>query len=434
MGIIGKREGTMNERKSTEALQDIVSRAPGSQRPGWRKRWVYILGIVLLAALLFPLVRSGKDSRGRYATEPATVGNLSVAVSATGTLQPTTSIDVGSEQSGTLASVLVQEDDRVKRGQLLAQIDLAKLQDAVSKSRASLAAAEASVAQAKATVAESRASLSRMRHVSQLSGGKVPSQAEMETAEASLERALANEASANAAVLQAQAAWKTDETNLSKGAIRSPVDGVILSRKVEPGQTVVASMTIPVLFTLAEDLTAMELQVKVDEADVSSVKLGQPASFTVSAWPGRTFPATIKRVGIGSTITDNVVTYKTVLTVKNEDLALRPGMTATASIVTAQRENVLLVPNAALRFSPPAQDGEATGGSFVSSLLPRPPADAKRPTASSAGAPQVWILTESGPRAVAVKTGVTNGRQTEITGGDLKAGMAVITEYQEARP
>jgi len=362
------------------------------------------------------------------------MGNLMVTVSATGTLQPTTSIDVGSEQSGTLAAVLVQENDHVKRGQLLAQLDLAKLQDAVTKSRAALAAAEAAVAQAKATVAESRASLARMRQVAELSGGKVPSKTEMETAEATFERALANEASARAAVMQAQASLKTDETNLTKGTIRSPVNGVVLSRKVEPGQTVVAAMTIPVLFTLAEDLTAMELQVKVDEADVSNVKLGQPASFTVSAWPGRTFPATIQRVGLGSTITDNVVTYKTVLTVKNEDLALRPGMTATASIVTAQRKNVLSVPHAALRFSPPSKSNGTNNGSFVSNLLPRPPSDVKRPNTAPTDNPQVWVMSDSGPQAIAVKTGVSNGRQTEIVGGDLKPGMAVITEYQEARP
>ncbi|HMX15899.1 MAG TPA: efflux RND transporter periplasmic adaptor subunit, partial [Rhodocyclaceae bacterium] len=359
---------------------------------------------------------------------------LMVTVSATGTLQPTTSIDVGSEQSGTLAAVLVQENDRVKRGQLLARLDLAKLEDAVTKSRAALAAAEATVAQARATVAEAKASLARMRQVSELSKGKVPSKTEMETAEAAMERAVANEASARASVQQAQAALKTDETNLSKGTIRSPVDGVVLSRKVEPGQTVVAAMTIPVLFTLAEDLTSMELQVKVDEADVSNVKLGQPAGFTVSAWPGRSFPATIRRVGLGSTITDNVVTYKTVLSVKNDDLALRPGMTATASIVTAQRENALLVPNAALRFTPPAKSDDAKGGSFVSSLMPRPPAEARRPAAASADNPQVWVLTDRGPQAIPVRSGVSNGRQTEIVGGDLKAGMAVITEYQEVRP
>lgn len=424
----------MSEQNSTDDLQSILNQSSPRLGFGSRRRWIIIGGGVLLLLVLLLFIRGGKDSLGHFVTEPATMGNLIVTVSATGILQPTTSIDVGSEQSGTLASVLVQENDYVRRGQLLAQLDLAKLQDAVNKSRAALAAAEATVAQARATVTESKASLARMRQVAELSGGKVPSKAEMETAEATLERALANEASANAAVLQAQATLKTDETNLSKGTIRSPVDGVVLSRKVEPGQTLVAAMTIPVLFTLAEDLTNMELQVKVDEADVSSVNLGQPASFTVSAWPGRTFPATIRRVGIGSTINDNVVTYKTLLNVKNEDMALRPGMTATASIVTAQRKDVLLVPNAALRFSPPSEGDDSKGGSFVSNLLPRPPSDAKSPNAAPAENPRVWVMSDAGPQAIAVKTGVSNGRQTEIVGGDLKLGMAVITEYQEVRP
>jgi HlyD family secretion protein len=235
-------------------------------------------------------------------------------------------------------------------------------------------------------------------------------------------------------VVQAQAALKTDETNLAKGTIRSPVDGVVLLREIEPGQTVVASMTIPVLFTLAEDLTKMELQVKVDEADVGNVQVGQPATFTVAAWPGRNFPASIQRVGLGSTITDNVVTYKTVLEVHNDDLALRPGMTATATIITAQRENVLLLPNAALRFTPPQTDATSQESGFVASLLPRPPsAPKKRNGTTLSGTPQVWVLDSRGPQAVLVKTGVSNGRLTEIVGGDLQAGMAVITEYQEAK-
>lgn len=424
----------MNDQNPSDALKSILAQAPRGLRWSRRRLWLAASGLSVLLLMLALAMRGGSDSRGRYVTEPAATGNLLVVVSATGTLQPTTSIDVGSEQSGTLAAVLVQENDHVKRGQLLAQLDLAKLQDAVSKSRAALAAAEASVAQAKATVTEAKASLARMRQVAELSGGKVPAKTELETAEAALERAIANESSARANVLQTQASLKTDETNLAKGTIRSPVDGVVLARKVEPGQTVVAAMTIPVLFTLAQDLTIMELQVKVDEADVANVKLGQPASFTVSAWPGRSFPATIQRVGIGSTITDNVVTYKTVLAVKNEDLALRPGMTATASIVTAQRENVLLVPNAALRFTPPAKAGESDRGSFVSNLLPRPPTEEKRAGAVPTGSPQVWVATDGVPQAIAVKTGVSNGRQTEIVGGALKAGMAVITEYQEAKP
>jgi HlyD family secretion protein len=304
----------------------------------------------------------------------------------------------------------------------------------VAKSRAAVAAAEATVAQMEATVAESRANLNRQRHVAELSGGKVPSRTELESAEASYQRAVANVDSARAAVVQARATLKSDETNIAKAVIRAPINGVVLARKVEPGQTVVAAMTTPILFTVAEDLTQMELQVKVDEADVGSVKIGQPASFTVSAWSGRSFPATIQRVGIGSTTTDNVVTYKTVLGVANDDLALRPGMTATARIVTANRENVLLVPNAALRFTPPSTSETRQQGSYISRLMPRPPQVKKTPAkTATTGTPQVWVLRDGQPSAVPVSVGTSNGRQTEITGGELKAGTAVITDYQDVK-
>lgn len=418
-----------------EQLRALLgAEAPRAFFTARRKRFaLWALGLLLLVWLLLP---GGKKSGGQYITEKAEDGHLVVTVSASGTLQPTKSVDVGSELSGTLAQVLAQENDHVKKGQLLAELDPAKLQDAVNKSRASLASAQAAVAQAQATVAESKANLARMRHVAELSGGKVPAKSDLDSAEAALLRAEANDASAKATVMQAEAALKTDETNLGKSKIRSPVDGVVLTRKVEPGQTVVAAMTIPVLFTIAEDLTRMELQIKVDEADVANVKLGQAAHFTVAAWPGRRFPATLQRVGIGSTITDNVVTYKTVLSVKNDDLALRPGMSASAAIITAQRDKVLLVPNAALRFSPPkAPEEKKAQGSFVSNLLPRPPHnDLPRPAAANGNAPQVWMLDSNNqPQALAVTVGVSNGRHTEITGGELKAGMAVITDYQDVK-
>lgn len=421
---------------SKEALQIILGTGAETSLPP-KQRWRSVIAaLVLLSVLIFLFVPDGKQNGRQYAAELAMRGDLVVTVSASGRLEPTTSVDVGSEMSGTVARVLVQENDPVKKGQLLAQLDLTKLNDAVTRSKAELASAQASVAQARATVAESRASLTRMLRVAEISGGKVPAQTELEKAEAALQRAVANEASARALVEQAKAALKTDETNLAKGTIRSPVDGVVLSRKIEPGQTVVSAMSIPVLFTLAEDLANMELQVKVDEADVGKVKVGQPATFTVSAWPARDFPATIRRVSLGSTIVDNVVTYKTVLEVRNDELALRPGMTATATIVTARRENVLLVPNAALRFTPPETVPPRQETSFVSRLLPRPPAESKqRNGAAASGSPKVWIVdADKQPKAVPVQIGETNGRLTEIVAGDLKPDMAVITDYQDPKP
>lgn len=422
---------------SQEALRDLLNTANKKPWPGRRKTLWIGGGILLLLIVAIAIFAGGsKAQQGQFVTTEVVVDKLLVTASASGTLQPTKSVDVGSELSGTLASVLVQENDTVKKGQLLAQLDTAKLTDTVAKSQAALAAAEAGVALAQATVAESKAALARMQRVAELSGGKVPAKTELDTAEAAMQRAIASEASARADVVQAKATLKTDQTNLGKATIRSPVDGVVLTRKVEPGQTVAAAMTTPVLFVLAEDLSKMELQVKVDEADVGNVHDGQTASFTVSAWSGRQFPASIQRVGLGSTTTDNVVTYKTILQVNNDDLALRPGMTATATIITASREKALLVPNGALRFTPPGAGGQVAERSFISRLMPGPPpspAKQKTVTATGNGEAQVWIMGDNGPQAVAVKTGVSNGRQTEILSGDLQAGMAVITDYQEAK-
>jgi HlyD family secretion protein len=430
-----KSTDTQSTDTSSAALVALLSQNK-HEDGGRRQRWLIGGGIAIVAVLWLAFSGGNGQPAGQFVTEEAVVGNLVVTASASGTLQPTKSVDVGSELSGTLSSVLVQENDVVKKGQLLAQLDTAKLKDAVSISQAAVAAAEASVAQAQATVAETTASLNRMRQVAELSGGKVPAKTELETADAARQRAIASLASARADVVQARATAKTDETNLGKATIRSPVDGVVLTRKVEPGQTVVAAMTTPVLFVLAEDLAKMELQVKVDEADVGNVKTGQTASFTVSAWPGRKFPASIQRVGLGSTTTDNVVTYKTILRVNNDDLALRPGMTATATIVTASRDKVLLVPNAALRFTPPGEGVGAKERGIVARLMPGPPPEApkNRPVAAKgSGDGQVWVLVDGQPQAVALKTGVSNGRQTEVLGGDLPVGAAVISDYQAAK-
>jgi HlyD family secretion protein len=423
---------------NTNDLPDFLKTGASSSGRS-KRRWA--IGSIALAVIVAGLYFAGRSGTTpvQYRTEEATTGKLVVSISASGSLAPTRSVDVGSELSGTIESILVEENDKVSKGQIVARLEPSKLQDTVTKSRAAVAVAEATVAQMEATVAESRANLNRQRQVSELSGGKVPSKTELETAEADYQRAVANVASAKATVVQARATLKSDETNISKAVIRAPINGVVLTRKVEPGQTVAAQMTTPVLFTIAEDLTKMQLQVKVDEADVGTVQLGQPATFTVSSWPGRNFPAVIQRVGIGSTTTDNVVTYKTVLDVNNDDLSLRPGMTATARIVTAKRDDVLLVPNAALRFTPAATSDNtpSTGTSFLSKLMPRGPRQPGKKTGGKgqiSGAAQVWVVQDGHPFAVQVTAGLSNGRQTEITDGDLKAGMAVITDYQEAKP
>jgi len=425
----------MNDTATPSANQEkTLQQLIGATSARRSSRWLWLGGALIIgvgAAWLF--LRAGEEAAAlRYTTAPVEVGTLVVKVSATGNLQPTNTVDVGSELSGIIAKVLVDDNDAVKQGQVLAQLDLSQLRDAVAKSQALLAAAEAQVLQTQATVAEADAALSRYRQVAQLSGGKVPSRSEMDTAEAVAKRARANEASAHASVTEARANLQSNETNLAKASIRSPINGVVLSRQVDPGQTVAASFQAPVLFQLAEDLTKMELQVDVDEADVGQVKAGQKAVFGVDAWPGREYTAVITRVGFGSQEADGVVSYRTVLEVGNDDLSLRPGMTGTAEITTLTRDNALLVPNAALRFTPPATtvgDKKKSGGSVMSALMPRPPRQTPKVQAkANGGAPRVWVMRDGRPVAVDVKTGATNGRLTEITAGDLKAGMDVITE------
>jgi HlyD family secretion protein len=397
--------------------------------------WLALAGAVAGAWVAYAWFVSTENNRQpRYQTEAAWRGELVVKVAATGNLQPTNQVDVGSELSGIIEKVYVQENDQVKRGEVLARLDVSKLEDAVAKSQANLVQAQAQVQQMQATVTEARANLGRLREVAELSGGKVPSKAELDTAEANLQRAVANVASAKAAVVQVRANLKSDETNLAKASIRSPINGVVLTRKVEPGQTVAASLQAPVLFTLAEDLSQMELHVNVDEADVGQVRPGQPADFHVAAWPNRSYPAQILRVDYGSQTTDQVVTYLTVLKVDNRDLSLRPGMTATAEITTATLKDVLLIPAAALRFAPPTGGTEKAGddgGGLVSALLPRPPRPVSSrlpPARKKNGMQQIWVLRDGHPTPLEVKAGLTDGRLTEVLDGPLQPGMLVITD------
>ncbi len=409
----------------------------------WYRRplpWVIAAAVVLGAAGTWWWLSSRAASAApRYSTRAVGRGNLTLLVTANGTIQPTRSINIGSELSGTVLKVNVDVNDRIKKGQVLVVLDPAKLKDQVLRSQATVTAADAKVAQTAATIVEARAALGRLEEVARLSAGKVPSKTELDRGRATLARALADDASARAGVSDAKAAASTDQINLSKASITSPADGVVLTRNVDPGNAVAASLQAVTLFTVAEDLSKLRLWVYVDEADVGSVKVGQDATFTVSAYLSRNYPARITRVGFGSTITDNVVTYLTYLDVDNADLSLRPGMTATATITANRRNDVLLVPNTALRFTPTTVADPGAKKSIASSLLPRmPSSNTRRPAAagaSTANAKQVWVLPADGkgaPIAVAVIPGISDGHMTEITGGDLKAGMQVITDQKAA--
>jgi len=404
-----------------------------------RPKWWFIIALLIIASVTGTVVwKVTKNSNSmQYLTQKVQRGDLIVTVTATGALEPTNQVDVGSELSGIIKTVEVDYNDRVKVGQILARLDTDKLKAKVLQSKASLESARAKVLEAQATVKESGDQLVRLKEVWELSNKMVPSQQDLDAAQAALHRAKAAEATAKAQVSQAQATLEADETDLAKTVIHSPINGIVLTRNVEPGQTVAASFQAPVLFTLAEDLTKMELHVDVDEADVGQVTKGQGAVFSVDAHPGRTFPARITQVRYGSQTVNGVVTYKTVLNVDNLDLSLRPGMTATADITINKVENAILVPNAALRFIPPVKEKETSskGSSLLNMLLPRrhrPPSKQRKDSTANNKLQHVWTLRDGKLIAIAVAIGATDGRMTEVTSGDVEPGMPVVIDTKRS--
>jgi HlyD family secretion protein len=413
-----------------EVAQLLAAEARGAARRRiWR--WAAVAGALVAALAIIAVIVAGREQQLRYVTAKVERGDLTVAVTATGTLQPTNQVDVGSELSGIVKSVEVDFNDRVKVGQPLARLDTARLEAQVVQSEAALSAARARLREAETNEDELRRKLARAR---ELFGRTFVSEESLVTAQAAHQRAVAARQSARSQVEQAQAALAVDRTNLAKAVIRSPVDGTVLARKVEPGQTVAAALQAPVLFTLAEDLTQMELHVDVDEADVGAVAPGQAASFTVDAYPGRSFPSQVAEVRNAAKTVSGVVTYETLLSVDNAGLLLRPGMTGTASITVQELADALLVPNAALRFAPPAP-AERDERSLVSRLLPRPPSPATTPPAPAAGhrrEQQLWVLRDGQPAALAVTVGATDGRMTQIVAGEVQPGLEVLTDTAQA--
>lgn len=427
------------ESTGTVSLDEFLGAPPKKPWRKWALRGAVALALLLLILLLSRCFGSGDEAS--YVTQLVARGDLTVSVSATGNLKPVNQVDVGSEQSGLITRVYVDVNDRVTTGQLLATLDTSRLLDTVTQGRAQVASGQAQVSQAEAQAALARATLARQERVYKLSSGKVPSQTELDSARAQSASALANVQAARAQLAVARAQLSSTAINLSKARIVSPVNGVVLSRDIEPGQTVAASFNAPVLFTIAEDLGKMELEVSVDEADVGKVQAGQSASFAVDAFPGRQFPARITRVNVGSNATGttggttsgssaSVVAYTAVLAVNNRENILRPGMTATADILAREVKGALLVPNAALRFTP---EGAASKGNtgITSTLVPRMrrSGSATREVNFGAGSRQtVYVVSEDGsPRAVSITVGDTDGSMSVVTGGRLTAGMKVIT-------
>jgi HlyD family secretion protein len=342
-------------------------------RRAWTRRgpWLALAVLAALAAAFAVFALRGGEAAPRYATAPAAIGDLVETVTATGTLEALDTVEVGSEVSGRVEAVHVDFNDRVARGQALATIDPEEAAARAEQAAAQLQSAHASVARSQASAEEAAANL---RRIESLAAAGLVSEQELDASRATAERARADVAAARAQATVSGASLTSSHASLAKTEIRSPIDGVVLARSVEPGQTVAASLQAPVLFTLARDLTRMTLHVDVDEADVGKVREGQPATFTVDAYPERTFRSQVVSLRNVPKDEAGVVTYEAVLAVDNAELLLRPGMTASADIVTDEKRGQLLVPNAALRFTPPevaAAEQDGRRGLFLPGISSR---------------------------------------------------------------
>ena len=402
-----------------------------SRRRAWVKRVLWLAAILALLAggAWWYAQNGGKTATVTYETEAAKRSVLVVRVQATGKVQPTTQVDVSSEMSGVIRSVNVDNNSLVKKGDVLAELDAVRLKAQLARVEAARAATKAHLLDANATKAERDLAFNRAEALRKKG---ISAAIDLDTARAAQARADAGVAAAEADVAVAEADVTMQQTDVTKTRILSPVDGIVLKRQAEPGQTVASSLQAPILFTLAEDLTRMQVEADVDEADIGTVKTGQKASFTVDAYPGQSFPAVIETIEYSPTTTDNVVTYTAILAVDNKELLLRPGMTATAQIVTEDIPQALVVPNGALRYVPPkASAGSAF--SITSLFMPRMPRFERSSNKVAAnGERTLWILDNGTPKQVTVKTGATDGKYTAIISGDLSEGAAVITATKPA--
>jgi HlyD family secretion protein len=418
---------------STEEIETALGLTTGQRRGRLTKRLIWAaLAIALgLAAYWFYARQQTSATTISYETVPAVVSDVIVSVSATGTIQPITQVDIGSEASGVVREVLVDDNSLVKTGDVLAVLDPTRLDAQRSRVASQLLVAEAKLAEANATLSERQLTENRQKSLRAkgLSTGQ-----DMDTAEAATLRAVASLAAAKADISAAKADLQIIDTDISKTRVLSPIDGVVLKRSVEPGQTVAASLQAPVLFQIAQDLKRIQLEAAVDEADMGSVKVGQAATFTVDAYRGRNFPARIERLSFAPETVDGVVTYKAILSADNDDLSLRPGMTATARIVVEEYKQALTIANEALRFTPPRQQ-EAESFSITRMFMPRfPRAQRGKREASKDGMRSIYILKDEKPVETKIKTGATDGKVTVVLEGELKADAPVIISQKQARP
>ncbi|MBX3483119.1 efflux RND transporter periplasmic adaptor subunit [Phenylobacterium sp.] len=391
-----------------------------------RAAWITIAVVVLALGAVFACQMRPRAPKDPYRFGAVEQGDVTRSVSASGSLQALVTVDVGSQISGQVVRVLADFNDEVKAGQTLAVIDPQTFQSRVAQSAADIAAGEAGVRQAQATLANAEADFNRKKA---LVDQGIYAPTTLDQATAAMKVAQAQVAAARARVNQSRATLRSQQVDLGRTTISSPIAGVVVDRKVEPGQTVAASLQAPVLFTIAQDLSKVEVKISVDEADVGQVQEGQKVRFTVDAFPDDTFQGVVTQVRKQPTTEQNVVAYTVIAQADNPQRKLLPGMTANADIVIETRRNVMKVPSVALRWTPPSakeQRGGRRQGQGAGPPAPNETLAEGRGRASGMRAGTVYVLRDETPVAIPVRVGATDGASTEILSRGLKAGDRLI--------
>ena len=368
-----------------------------------KKKIVIGIVIVIVLGIAAFVLFSSKGNEFKFRTEKVEKGDIQATVTATGTVNAVTTVLVGTQVSGTIKKIYVDFNSPVKPGQLIAQIDPATFQAQVDQAKANFLSAKANLEKAEASLLDTKRTMERNR---ELFTKNLIARSDLDTSETNYDAAKAQVSAAKAQIAQTEATLKYAETNLEYTKILSPVHGIVVSRNVDVGQTVAASFQTPTLFNIAQDLTKMQIDTNVAEADVGKVKEGKDVEFTVDAYPDITFKGRVSQVRNAPITVQNVVTYDVVIYVDNPELKLKPGMTANVSIIISSKEDVLKIPNAALRFKPT----EAVKGKVHQK------------------GPGVWIVEDKKPKRVKVETGISDGNYTEVVSGDIKEGQKVIVE------
>lgn len=399
-----------------EEMQKIINYHNDMRK--WRK-WAIFFIVMTFLSVYFFFARDSQGMQYHYVTEVLKKSDLSLTVSASGYIQPLESVDVGTEVSGTIEEVFVDYNDQVKKGELLARLDTTKYQSAYDKAKAALQMAKAALESAQAQYYQSKTTVDRYQKLKKSSKGTLPTQSDWDREWANYLLTKAQIANAQAQIAQASHSLRSAQYDLERTKIYSPINGTILVRNVDPGQTVAATFQTPVLFSIAKDLSKMELQISIDEADIGKIKTGQKASFSVDAYPDTTFNATIRQVRINSEVLESVVTYKAIMEVDNKGLLLKPGMSVDADIVTKTLKNAFVVKRAALLFIPVKPKSKSFFGEERNQKIEVDPKS------------HVWILENGVPKKVYVKVLGNHGSLSAIETNELKEGQKIIINQEK---